>query len=144
MLRGLRICKRRRFPASIGFVNGVKCSNGPHMDLVFREIQKIVLNKARVKSKNPDLNVKPAFVKNEFVIVVNTLIPNPKFTSQTKDTLDTPMKNFKWTWEPNKNSGMQSKHRPSLKRQSCKDKRQKTDNSPKDKSYAFCAKNRQV
>ena len=84
----------------IGFVNGVKCSNGTHIDMIIRKIHEIVLHKARSKSKKADLNIKPALIRNELIIVTNTLIPNPRFTSQTKETLDTPVKNFGWNWDP--------------------------------------------
>ena len=84
---------------AVGFVNGVKCSVGSHMDMIHRKAAEILLTKARSKSKKPELALKPQFLKNELTIVTSLLIPNPRFTSQSKDVLDTPVKAFGFTWE---------------------------------------------
>lgn len=85
---------------TIGFVNGVKCCTGTHIDLVHRKVQEIILAKAKSKSKKQDLILRPQFLKNEITIVMSMLVPNPRFTSQSKEVLDSPVKNFGFTWEP--------------------------------------------
>ena len=83
-----------------GFVNGVKCSMGTHVDMIHRKAAEILLAKARTKAKKQDLSLKPQFLKNELIIVTSMLIPNPRFTSQSKEVLDTPVKGFGFTWDP--------------------------------------------
>lgn len=85
---------------TVGFVNGVKCSIGTHVDMIQRKAAEILLSKARSKAKKPDLVLKPQFLKNELTIVTSMLIPNPRFTSQSKEVLDTPVKSFGFAWEP--------------------------------------------
>ena len=85
---------------TVGFVNGVKCSLGTHIDMIHRKIYDIILSKAKVKSKKQDFTLKPQFVKNEVTIVTSVLIPNPRFTSQSKEVLDTAVKNFGFNWDP--------------------------------------------
>lgn len=84
----------------IGFVNGVKCSIGTHIDMIQRKAAEIILARAKTKSKKSDLTLKPQFLKNELTVVMSTLIPNPRFTSQSKEVLDTPLKHFGFAWEP--------------------------------------------
>lgn len=84
----------------IGFVNGVKCSAGTHMDTILRRIADVILARARVKSKNAGLALKPLFLRQELTLVVCLLVPNPRFTSQSKETLATAWKSVGFTWEP--------------------------------------------
>lgn len=41
----------------------------------------------RLTHRNRDLDIKPIHVKNQLLICINSLIENPSFDSQTKDTL---------------------------------------------------------
>jgi DNA topoisomerase-2 len=49
--------------------------------------------------KNKKLNIKPHQIKANLWIFVNTLIVNPAFDSQTKETLNTKQANFGSTYE---------------------------------------------
>lgn len=88
---------------SIGFVNGLPCNRGTHMDYLLTRIVSMALdhfrkNKTRSK-KDAVMNaedgrdfcdydaIKPQMVKNHVCIVAKVLVDNPEFDSQTKETL---------------------------------------------------------
>lgn len=50
--------------------------------------------------KNKGAEIKPFFVKNNLWIFVNSLINNPEFDSQTKETLKSTVSTFGAKWEP--------------------------------------------
>lgn len=87
---------------TIGFVNGVRCSNGTHMDMCVRKACEVLTAKLRAKSKRDDVSVKPSFFREHVGMVVSVRIPNAKFTSQEKSTLETQMSKFGFSWTPSK------------------------------------------
>jgi len=71
----------------VSFVNGVCTTRGgTHVELVANQITKYVAAAMTKKLKRP---VKPATVRAYLRLVVNSVIVNPVFSSQTKDVLTT-------------------------------------------------------
>ena len=68
---------------SIGFVNGVSCNSGAHINFITNAI----VNAVR-KGKLSD--VKPAIIKNCINVYTVITVENPTFTTQTKEVLVTP------------------------------------------------------
>ena len=64
----------------VGFVNGVRCSNGTHVEHIIG----CIVDGLSSKMKIP---IKVSQVKNMLTFVINTLVPNSKYTSQTKTKL---------------------------------------------------------
>ncbi len=77
----------------ISYVNGICTYNGGnHVDYIVNDIVKR-LNEI-IQKKNKDIKVKPSQIKENLVIFVDAIIENPSFTSQTKETLKTKVKDF--------------------------------------------------
>ncbi|KAM7265027.1 hypothetical protein ACFE04_002710 [Oxalis oulophora] len=70
----------------VSFVNNIATiKGGTHVDYVTNQITSHIM--AIAKKKNKDANFKPHNVKNHLWVFVNSLIDNPAFDSQTKETL---------------------------------------------------------
>jgi DNA topoisomerase-2 len=81
----------------ISFVNGIyTCRGGKHVDYVSKKICKALAIHIK-KKKKIDINEK--FVKDNLLIFVNSLIENPDFDGQTKETLKTPATRFGSSFE---------------------------------------------
>ncbi|KAG4982547.1 hypothetical protein JHK87_027296 [Glycine soja] len=77
----------------VSFVNSIATiKGGTHVDYVTNQITNFVMNKVNKKKK--DANVKAHNVKNHLWVFVNSLIDNPAFDSQTKETLTTRLASF--------------------------------------------------
>lgn len=74
---------------SIGFVNGVSCNSGSHVNSVVNSI----VNSIRSIKKYS--NVKPAAIKSCLNIFMVATLENPTFTTQTKEVLVTPKPSYK-------------------------------------------------
>ena len=68
---------------SIGFVNGVACNSGAHID-------SIVKNVVAAIRKGKYAEIKPAIIKNCISVFAVATVENPTFTTQTKEVLVTP------------------------------------------------------
>lgn len=75
----------------IGFVNGVECTSGTHVDYIINQICPYIREKIKKKYK---VDVKPSDIRNHFSLFINCTIINPAFSSQTKEKLITEPKNF--------------------------------------------------
>lgn len=75
-------------PSIVGFVNGIPCSAGTHVNYV--------LNRLRDLSPNITL----ALLRGHATILINTTVVNPTFTSQTKEQLSLDMRKSGAVWEP--------------------------------------------
>jgi DNA topoisomerase II len=77
----------------ISFVNGIYTSNGGrHVDYI---VNQIINNLQKViKKKYKNSNVKDSFIKDRFWIFISAIIENSSFSSQTKEELITPVKEF--------------------------------------------------
>lgn len=77
-------------PVSIGFVNGIRCSQGTHMDLVHGRLRD-ALNEAvakQLKGNGAALKLTAAHVREHLNVVVAARVANPSFTTQTKERLE--------------------------------------------------------
>lgn len=82
----------------ISFVNGI-CTyhGGSHVNyIVDNIIDKI---KVQIAKKHKDLTIKPSSIKENIIIFINSVIINPAFTSQVKETLKTKVVDFGSTCE---------------------------------------------
>jgi DNA topoisomerase-2 len=77
---------------SMSFVNGIWTSKGgTHVDAVFSQVVNHVVEYLETKKK---IKVKPSLVRDNLAVFVTSMIENPSFTSQTKETLTTKMSAF--------------------------------------------------
>lgn len=73
-------------PKQVSFVNGICTTRGgTHVQYIMDKIVEEI--KAAIQKKNKKVDIKPHMIKQHLWIFVNTLIDNPKFDSQTKETL---------------------------------------------------------
>ena len=79
-------------PIQLGFVNGIRCSQGTHMELVLGKLRD-ALNEAVAKhTKSKTLSkLTTAHVREHLNVVVAARIVNPSFTTQTKEKLQSKM-----------------------------------------------------
>lgn len=76
----------------VSFVNGINTNRGGrHVDYIAKQISKGVVDYIKKKKK---IDVKEHVVKDNMMIFVNSVIVNPSFDSQTKETLTTPKSKF--------------------------------------------------
>lgn len=76
----------------IGFVNGIYTSRGgKHIDYVTKKITSKLADWIKTKKKQ---TVRENLIKENLMVFVNSLIENPDFDGQTKDTLKTTPRNF--------------------------------------------------
>ena len=76
----------------ISFVNGICTSRGGrHVDYVTKQITSKLASWILKKKK---VEVRESFIKDNLMVFINSLIVNPSFDSQTKETLTTNMKDF--------------------------------------------------
>ena len=84
----------------VSFVNGISTYNGgSHVTHVTDKIIKPLIED-HIKKKNKDIKITPAIIKDNLVFFINSLIENPAFSSQTKDTLTTKSNKFGSLYEP--------------------------------------------
>uniref|UniRef100_A0A914GY21 DNA topoisomerase 2 n=1 Tax=Globodera rostochiensis TaxID=31243 RepID=A0A914GY21_GLORO len=79
----------------VSFVNSISTpKGGTHVDLVAGQIAQSLVEVVKKKIAKNSMNVKPMQVKNHMWVFVNSLIENPSFDSQTKETLTLQAKSF--------------------------------------------------
>jgi len=77
---------------SMSFVNGIWTSKGgTHVDAVTSQVVNHVVEYLETKKK---IKVKPSLVRDNLAVFVTSMIENPSFTSQTKETLTTKQSAF--------------------------------------------------
>lgn len=77
----------------VSFVNSIYTSNGgKHVDHILNQILK-QLN-AYVQKKYKGVRLRDTFLKDQMWIFVSSVIENPSFSSQTKEEMVTPIKDF--------------------------------------------------
>ena len=83
----------------VSFVNGISTyRGGTHCNYIMDMIIKSLI--ADIKKKEKDIKVTPALLKENLVFFINSIIVNPAFSSQTKDTLTTKADKFGSKYEP--------------------------------------------
>ena len=82
----------------MSFVNAICTSKGgTHVDYIANQITSRI--HAALLKKNKKLNIKPHQIRANLWVFVNSLVVNPAFDSQTKETLNTKQSNFGSTYE---------------------------------------------
>lgn len=77
----------------VSFVNGIwTMYGGKHVDYIQNQIAKKLTD--LIQAKNKSLTVKPNYIKDRLFLFLKTTIINPSFSSQTKETLVTNVKEF--------------------------------------------------
>lgn len=82
----------------ISFVNGISTYNGgTHANHVIDQVIKKI--KENIEGKNKEVKVSPGLIKENLVFFINSIIENPKFGSQTKESLTSKPSNFGSTYK---------------------------------------------
>lgn len=77
---------------NMSFVNGIWTSKGgTHVDTIVNQVTNHIVDHLETKKK---IKVKPGLVKEQLAVFIVSLIENPSFTSQTKETLTTKASTF--------------------------------------------------
>ena len=77
---------------NMSFVNGIWTSKGgTHVDAIFSQVVNHVVEYLETKKK---IKVKPGLVRDNLAVFVTSMIENPSFTSQTKESLTTKQSAF--------------------------------------------------
>ncbi|EKE37602.1 hypothetical protein ENUP19_0294G0003 [Entamoeba nuttalli] len=88
------VCASKGEPMQISFVNSINTSHGgTHVDYVTGLMTKYLAEKMKKLNKK-GAEIKPFQIKNHLFVFVNSLIENPAFDSQTKETLKTQVNKF--------------------------------------------------
>jgi DNA topoisomerase-2 len=78
----------------ISFINSINTyRGGTHVNHVVDNIVKLLINDY-IQKKEKNLKVSPSLLKENLVFFVNSIIVNPSFSSQTKDTCTTKVEKF--------------------------------------------------
>jgi DNA gyrase/topoisomerase IV subunit B len=84
----------------VSFVNSINTyRGGTHCTHVIDNIIKSLINDF-IKKKDKDIKVTPVLLKENLVFFINSIIINPAFSSQTKDTLTSKIDKFGSKYEP--------------------------------------------
>lgn len=76
----------------IGFVNSTNVQEGgTHVDYIMGQIVSNVRSYIKDKTKQ---DIKPSDIKNHFFVMINATIDNPRYNSQTKEKLETQIKDY--------------------------------------------------
>ena len=77
----------------VSFVNGIwTIRGGKHVEYMSNQLVKKLIDYAQKKKK--DIAIKPQYLKDNLIVFVKSVIVNPNFDSQTKETLTTPYTKF--------------------------------------------------
>lgn len=77
----------------ISFVNGISTHRGgTHVNHVVDKVVKELV--VEIKKKEKDIKISPTLIKDNLIFFINSVIENPAFSSQTKDTLTTKSNKF--------------------------------------------------
>ena len=80
-----------------GFVNCLRCPNGTHTHTARERVNRALCD--IIHKKHPGLHVRPQTMKDMIGIMCVASIPNPTFSSQSKDCLTTPLRQFSFNLE---------------------------------------------
>lgn len=78
----------------VGFVNGLRCCKGRHIDYVRSEVAKIIAEKLKIQGFTGQRT------KMYCHVFCAVSIANPSFDSQTKTSLESQLKDFGFRWTP--------------------------------------------
>ena len=80
----------------VGFVNGLRCCKGRHVEYARSKIAEAIAKKLKLKSFTSHRT------RSYCHVFVTISLCNPSFDSQTKTTLESQLKEFGFKWEPSK------------------------------------------
>lgn len=81
----------------IGFVNSTNVfQGGTHVEYIMTQIINGIREHIKKKTKQ---DIKPSDIRNHFFLMSNSTINNPRYNSQTKEQLQTPVKLYGFTYE---------------------------------------------
>ena len=72
----------------VGFVNGLRCSSGTHVELVLRRLAESASELVSKKLKRAVV-VKSSHMRERLTLALNAVVINPSFTTQSKEKLET-------------------------------------------------------
>ena len=84
----------------VAFVNGIRCCEGKHVTFLFNRLSDILEPVVQAKTKQPEATVTEAQVRRAMFVVLVMWADGPRFKSQSKDTLDSPAKEWGFKWVP--------------------------------------------
>tara|TARA_Y100000741_G_scaffold365242_1_gene361297 strand:- start:12269 stop:15616 length:3348 start_codon:yes stop_codon:yes gene_type:complete len=84
-------------PKCVAFVNAIQCSQGTHVEMVYRRLIEAMTEICKKKTKKT-CNIRPQQLKDMMIIVINANFQNPTFSSQTKEKLDLRVEKFGFTY----------------------------------------------
>ena len=88
--------KNPNFVKHVTFVNKISTyDGGSHLNYIMGQIVDKVTQNILAQPKYKTLKIKPAQIKENLTLFINTTIENPVFGSQTKDSLKTKISEFK-------------------------------------------------
>ncbi|CAJ0586787.1 unnamed protein product, partial [Mesorhabditis spiculigera] len=91
----IALCVSEKGFQQVSFTNSIATTKGGrHVDYVADQIVAKLIETIRKKAGKSSVNVKPFQVKNHMWVFVNSLIENPTFDSQTKETMTLQSKSF--------------------------------------------------
>lgn len=81
----------------IGFINSTNVyEGGTHVDYVMNQLVSGIREHVKKKTKQ---DIRPSEIRNHFFLMVNASINNPRYSSQTKERLETIVKDYGTTME---------------------------------------------
>jgi DNA topoisomerase II len=84
------------------FVNAMRCCEGKHVDWMYRTIKQAFNQNGLSKKDQEQYKLQISDLKQHFVLVGSLWIPNPEYTSATKEKLRNPPSTYGISWEPSK------------------------------------------
>jgi DNA topoisomerase-2 len=95
----LVICMNDHFE-QVSFVNGINTIHGGnHVKSILDSIIKKLTIFIKSKNSYKDINIKSNYIKDHLFVFLKSIINKPSFSSQTKEVLTTPYKDFGFTFE---------------------------------------------
>ena len=87
---------------TMGFVNTTPSSEGSHADYVVNKICILLKDFANEKKRkdDPPMTVTSGWLRENACIVLKVRIDKPRYKSQRKHALDTPQRDWGWSWTP--------------------------------------------
>ncbi len=87
-------------PGVLAFVNGVQCCKGTHVNHVFAELDGILSDAVARKAKISADKMSSAQYKSSIFVLLSVWMNGPRFENQHKDKLNTPVREWGFTWKP--------------------------------------------
>jgi DNA topoisomerase-2 len=87
-------------PGVLALVNGVQCSKGTHVNHVFAELDAVLADTVARKAKVASDKLTSAQFKSSIFVLLSVWMNGPRFENQHKDKLNTPVREWGFTWKP--------------------------------------------